>query len=57
MTVDNVTAALRNYLLWITHFPGDYKGAAAIAGDYLDTPAEVDEFARRLRAMLAKQEG
>lgn len=57
MTVDNVTAALRNYLLWIKHFPGDYKGATAIAGDYLDTPAEVDEFARRLRAMLAKQEG
>lgn len=46
----NVQDALRNYLLWLTWHPGDYKGATAIAGDYLDTVQEVDA----LESELAK---
>jgi len=46
---DNVTAATTSYLLWLSWYPGDYKGATAFAGDCLETPAEV----RELRSALA----
>lgn len=40
---DNVKAATVNYLLWLSWYPGDYKGATTFAGNYLETPAGVDE--------------
>ena len=47
---DNVTAATTSYLMWLSWYPGDYKGATAFAGDCLETPAEV----RALRDALAE---
>jgi len=49
---DNVIAATTNYLLWLSWYPGDYKGATDFAGDCLETPAEVGEL-RRAIAELA----
>ena len=40
----NVQDAIKNYFLWWSQFD-DCVGAVAAAGDYLETPAEVDEFA------------
>ena len=50
---DNVTAATTSYLLWLSWYPGDYKGAIDFAGDCLETPAEV----RELRNALAELAG
>lgn len=39
----NVQDAIKNYFLWWSQFD-DCVGAVAAAGDYLDTPEEVEEF-------------
>ena len=47
---DNVKNAMKNFILWLTWFPGDYEGAMTFAGDQLDTVDEVD----RLQELLEK---
>jgi hypothetical protein len=48
----NVQFALVNYGLWLSWYPGDFKGAIEFAGDSLDTVEEVDEFSKEIEKLV-----
>lgn len=50
----NVEYAIKNYLLWLKNYPMDYKGATEAAGDFLDTPAEVEQFITAIKSIAGQ---
>ena len=50
----NAQSAFDNYLMWLKYSPGDYAGATAAAGDFIDTIADMDEFEALIRKAAGK---
>ena len=49
----NAEQAAVNFALWVKWHPGDFKGAAKFASDYLDCESDLDE----LIQILAREAG
>lgn len=52
--MDNAQQAFSNYLLWLSRYPGDYKGATDAASDFIDTLEEFDQFAALIKQAAGK---
>lgn len=46
----NTQQAFTNFLLWLSWYPADYKGAVAFASDYLETEQDVNDLEEMIKA-------
>jgi hypothetical protein len=51
---NNAKIAFDNYVMWLGWYPGDYDGATAQAGLFVDTTEELDQLIALIRIAAGK---
>lgn len=50
----NAQSAFDNYIMWLSWYPNDYKGATEQASSFIDTIQDMDEFQAMVKAIAGK---